>query len=434
MEPLRHKRITVAGLGTFGGNLAATRWLVERGARVLVTDQSPAEKLEASLRQLDGLPVEFHLGGHRTPDFTSADLIVASPALAPSNAYLAAARQAGVPIVTEIMLFIERCPGTIVGVTGSKGKSTTTELLGRMLATRFQSFVGGNIGKSLLPELPNIGKKDVVVLELSSFMLHYLAQMKWSPHVAVVTMVAADHLDWHGSPEAYVEAKRTIVKFQRPDDFAVLNEACAISRNKFTTAGQVVLFGTREREPFELKIPGEHNQLNAQAAYAAASLLGVPRDAAQAAIRDFTGLPHRLALVHEANGVRYFDDSIATIPEAAIAALRSFPPKKVLQIVGGHDKGLPFTDMCAALVERAKAVLCIGATGDRIANMLMETRYAGAAEIFRCGDLPTAMKLAKGEARPGDVVLLSPGCASYGEFQNFQERGETFARLAATGG
>jgi UDP-N-acetylmuramoylalanine--D-glutamate ligase len=433
MEPLKDKRVTVAGLGTFGGGVAAARWLVGQGARVLVTDQYPQEKLAGSMKQLEGLPIEYHLGGHRVEDFSGAELVVASPAIAPSNPYLSAARQAGVPIVTEIMLFIERCPATIVGVTGSKGKSTTTALLGRMLDTQFKTLVGGNIGGSLLAELPNLGKKDVVVLELSSFMLHYLGEMRWSPHVAVVTMIAADHLDWHGSPEAYVEAKRTIVKHQRPDDFAVLNEACDISRNMFTTAGQVVLFGVREREQFELRIPGEHNQLNAQAAFAAASLLGVTREAAQEAVRGFPGLPHRLALVHEANGVRYFDDSIATIPEAAVAALRSFPEKKVLQIVGGHDKGLPFVDMCNALVERAKAVLCIGATGDRIADMLAETRYAGAAQIFRCGDLATAMKEAKGEAKPGDVVLLSPGCASYGQFRNFQERGDAFARLAKEG-
>jgi UDP-N-acetylmuramoylalanine--D-glutamate ligase len=433
MEDLKSKRVTVAGLGTFGGNLAAARWLVEQGAKVLVTDKSRPEDLAESVAQLQGLPINFRLGEHRTEDFTSADLIVASPAIPPTNPYLAAAREAGVPIVTEIMLFIERCPGTVLGVTGTKGKSTTTAMLGRMLQTQFTTFVGGNIGRSLLPDLPRIGKKDLVVLELSSFMLHYLADMRWSPHIAVVTMVAADHLDWHGSAEAYVDAKRTITRFLRADDYAVLNKTCPVSR-AFPTPGHVVTFGAeRDRPPFELLIPGEHNQLNAQAAFAAASILGVPRTAAQDAIRDFAGLPHRLALVHEENGVRYFDDSIATVPEAAIAALHAFPPKKVVQIVGGHDKGLSFTDMCAALLDRAKAVLCIGQTGDQIADSLVETRYPTAPEIFRCGDLPTAMKIAKRDAKAGDVVLLSTGCASYGQFRNFQERGEMFARLAKEG-
>lgn len=429
MDDIRNKRVTIAGLGRFGGNIAAARWLVDQGAHVLITDQSPAEKLSESLAQLDGLPVEYRLGEHREVDFTSADLIVASPAVPPANRYLAAARHAGAPITTEIALFIERCPATIFGVTGTKGKSTTAALLGEMLKTRFTTFVGGNIGRSLLPELPHIGKKDVVVLELSSFMLHYLREMKWSPHVAVVTMVAADHLDWHGTREAYVEAKRVVVEFQRPDDYAVLNNECPAAAH-FKTAGKVVPFGLRDRKQFELTIPGEHNQLNAQAALAAAQIVGVSWEDAQAAIRNFPGLPHRLALVHEAEGVRYFDDSIATIPEAAVAALGAFPSKKVIQIVGGYDKGLPFTAMCAALVERAKAVLCIGHTGEQIARLLQESQFVGAAAIYRCGDLATAMNVAKGIAAAGDVVLLSTGCASYDQFTNFQERGALFASLA----
>jgi UDP-N-acetylmuramoylalanine--D-glutamate ligase len=429
MEELRNKKVTVAGLGRFGGNIAAARWLVEQGARVLVTDQSSAEKLAESIKQLDGLPLEWRLGEHREEDFTQVDLVVASPAIAPTNPFLTAARKAGVPIVTEIMLFIERCPATIIGVTGTKGKSTATALLGKMLETKFTTFVGGNIGRSLLPELPHIGKKDVVALELSSFMLHYLREMKWSPHVAVVTMAAQDHLEWHGGREEYIAAKRTIVEFQRPDDYAVLNEDCATSTS-FRTAGRVIPFGVRGRKRFELTMPGEHNQLNAQAAFAAANLLGVSWEAAQGAIRDFPGLPHRLALVHEEHGVRYFDDSIATIPDAAIAALKAFPARKVIQIVGGYDKGLPFTALCGALVERAKAVLCIGATGECIADILLQSSYLGAAATYRCGDLATAMKMAKQIAVSGDVVLLSTGCASYDQFTNFQERGDAFARLA----
>ena len=429
MEDLRNKRVTVAGLGRFGGNIAAARWLVEQGAHVLVTDQTPAEKLADSIRQLEGLPIEWRLGEHRVQDFTNTDLIVASPAIAPSNTYLTAARSAGVPIVTEIILFIQRCPATIFGVTGTKGKSTTSAMLGEMLKTKFTTFVGGNIGRSLLPDLPRIGKNDVVVLELSSFMLHYLREMRWSPHVAIVTMVSADHLDWHGSVEAYQHDKHVITEFQLPDDYAVLNADNPASR-AFTTPGTIALFGLHATHPFELLIPGAHNQLNANAAFTAAQIVGISHDDAQSAIQNFKGLPHRLALVHESNGVRYFDDSIATVPEAAIAALDAFPRKKVLQIVGGYDKKLPFTDLCAALIERAKAVLCIGDTGDQIATTLEASTYQGSAQVFRCGNLATAMKEAKLTAVNGDIVLLSPGCASYDQFENFQKRGEMFAELA----
>lgn len=431
MQDLRGKRVTVAGLGRFGGQIAAARWLVEQGAHVLVTDQAAPEKLTDSVEQLRGLPIELRLGEHRTEDFTGADLIVASPAIPPSNPFLQAARGADVPITTEIRLFIERCPATILGVTGSKGKSTTSALLGKMLDTQFTTWVGGNIGRPLLNDLPKIDKTHFVVLELSSFMLEYLESMRWSPHVSVVTTILADHLDWHGSLQAYVEAKKNIVRFQHPDDFAVLSfydKATAALAG--LTAARVVLFSTTTAKPFELILPGRHNQSNAQAAFAAAQLLGVGWDAAQEAVRNFAGLPHRLQLVHEVCGVRFFNDSIATIPEAAVAALESFPPRRVLQIVGGKDKGLALTAMCNALVERSKAALCIGATGPMIGEMMASAPHQGAAGVYQCGDLPTAVRLAKRIAVAGDVVLLSPGCASYDQFQNFEERGDTFARLA----
>ena len=432
MEQLSGKRVTVAGLGRFGGQIAAARWLVQHGASVVVTDHASPEKLADSVRQLEGLPIEFQLGEHRDEDFTGADLIVASPAIPLTNKYLQMARSAGVPITTEIRLFIERCPATILGVTGTKGKSTATAMLGEILRKRFVTWVGGNIGHSLLPELDKITVTDLVVLELSSFMLEHLGAMKWSPHGAVVTMLATDHLDWHGSRAAYLSAKMNIVGFQRPEDFAVLNEedpgSVALAG---ATRARVVRFGLSGRRPLELLLPGRHNQSNAQAAFAAAYQMGVGRDDAQDALRHFRGLPHRLQLVSEDNGVQYFNDSIATVPEAAVAALESFPPKRVIQVVGGFDKGLPLVAMCNALVERAKAVLCIGATGKKLTEMMSGSPYPNAASVYDCGDLPTAMTIARQIAAPGDVVLLSPGCASYDQFVNFEKRGETFAELAA---
>ena len=423
--------MTVAGLGRFGGQIAAARWLVGQGARVLVTDQAPPEKLAESASQLRDLSIELRLGEHREEDFTAVDLVVASPAIPPGSKYLQAARSAHVPITTEIRLFIERCPATIIGVTGTKGKSTTTAMLGEILRRRFTTWVGGNIGHSLLPDLDKIVASHLVVLELSSFMLEHLGAMSWSPHLALVTMVAADHLDWHGSQEAYVRSKSNIVRFQRPDDIAVLNEEDpgAMSFANLTEA-RIVRFGIKDRRPLDLLIPGRHNQSNAQAAFAAAYELGVGRDDAEEALREFRGLPHRLQLVHESNGVIYFNDSIATIPEAAIAALESFPPKRVLQIVGGYDKGLPMTTLCNALLERAKAVLCIGATGKKLADTMSQSAIPQAAAVYSCGDLETAIRIAKQNAAPGDVILLSPGYASYDQFANFEKRGEAFTNAA----
>lgn len=430
LRDLSAKRVTIAGLGHFGGNIAAAKWLVEQGAIVRVTDRAPAEKLRDSLDQLAGLPITYKLGGHDVADFNQVDLVVASPAIPPSNEYLKAARLTGVPVTTEICLFLERCPAPVVGVTGTKGKSTTSAMLGAILKQNRTTWFGGNIGKSLLPELPKISRDHAVVLELSSFMLQYTGENAWSPHVAVVTMLAPDHLDWHGTFDAYSEAKRNIVRFQQPGDVAVVNEESAELAKWFGPAAglksQVVRYGVEERRPFDLQIPGRHNQLNAQGAFAAAQALGISWDDAASALRDFKGLPHRLQLVHDADGVRWFNDSIATIPEAAVAALTAFEPGRVIQIVGGSDKGLDIQPMVDGLPKRAKAVLCIGTTGPAVAERL---RTAG-ANVRECGDLPSAVSAAKSLAAPGDVVLLSTGFASYDQFANFEDRGDQFTRLA----
>src|SRR5206468_7784879 len=193
-------------------------------------------------------------------DFISCDLVVNSPAIPPNNQHLQAAKRAGVPITTEIRLFIERCPAPIVGVTATKGKSTTTALLGLMLKTKFNTFVGGNLGGSLLFDLPKIGKSDLVVLELSSYMLEHLRPMQWSPHLALVGMIGVDHVEWHGSADAYVDAKRNIVRFQKADDFIVVNEenepSLSFARD---TKAQIMRFGLKDRRPIELNIAGAHN-------------------------------------------------------------------------------------------------------------------------------------------------------------------------------
>jgi UDP-N-acetylmuramoylalanine--D-glutamate ligase len=431
MPPLLNQRVTVMGLGRFGGGIAVARWLVGQGARVLVTDKDPADQLADSIAQLAGLPIEFRLGKHRESDFANADLVVASPAVPLNNPYLTAARSARVPVTTEVRLFVERSPATrICGVTGTKGKSTTTAMLAAMLARQFTVHTGGNIGGSLLPALPEIRPDHIVVLELSSYMLEHLRAMQWSPHVGLITMLAQDHLEWHGSLDAYLSAKGVLFEFQKPGDFAVVNEACERSAQfAARSPGTVKRFGPASAPPFDLKIPGVHNQVNAQGAFAAANCLGITWDGAQAALREFDSLPHRLNLVHEHAGVRFYDDSIATIPEAAIAALHSFPPRTVWQIVGGRLKGHPIDEMCAALARRAKAVLCVGERGGEIAAGV---RAAGGSSVENCGTLEAAVRRAKAAAHPGDVVLLSTGCKSYDQFVNFEKRGDEFTRLART--
>jgi UDP-N-acetylmuramoylalanine--D-glutamate ligase len=430
MLDLRGRNVIVFGLGHFGGGVAAAHWLTMQGARVTVVDREPAERLADSIERLAGLAIRYRLGVKDDPTvFAGADLVVASPAIPPANPMLAAARGAGLPITTEIRLFIERCPAVILGVTGTKGKSTTTSMLGAMLQQKFTTWVGGNIGRSLLFDLKQIGPRDLVVLELSSYMLEHLRALRWSPHIAVLTMIAPDHLEWHGSYEAYLKAKQTIVDFQTPGDYVVASETSAAAMAiAAASAGTRIGFGLEGRPRFNLSLPGEHNQLNAQAAFAAAAVAGITRDQAQRALDSFRPLPHRLERVHEAGGIRWYNDSIATIPEAAIVALETFAPRRVIQIIGGSDKKLDMSPLCRAVAARAKAAICIAQLGPALASQLRALGFAG--RTHEAPDLPAAVAIARRLAEPGDIVLLSPGCASYGEFTHFEQRGQAFAALA----
>ncbi len=427
-------RVTVLGLGRFGGGVGAVRWLAERGARVTVSDRAPAEKLEASARRLADLDVTLHLGGEDPRDVREADLLVVSPAVPDDAPLLAAAREASVPCTTEINLFLWRCPAPVVGVTGTVGKSTTTAMIGAILAPRRRTHVGGNIGRSLLGELDAIAPGDVVVLELSSFQLERIGEIARSPHVAIVTNLLPNHLDRHGTLDAYAEAKKHIFRYQGPDDVLLLNAADpALAAWADEAPGRVERFDPAA-EPFDLAVPGEHNQANAQAAWAAARQLDVPRADAADALRRFAGLPHRLQLAAEADGVRYFNDSKCTTPEGAIVALDAFPPRTAVMIVGGYDKGVAFDALGRALAERAKAVVALGATADGILAAVAGAASEAPADVIppptaRAADLASAVALARRHADAGDAVVLSPACASYDMFVNYEQRGERFVEL-----
>lgn len=436
---LAGRRITVLGLGRFGGGLGVTRWLAAQGAQVTVSDHAPASELDDSIKALAGLNVSLHLGGHLEADFLQADLLIVNPAIPRALPLLQAALAAGVPRTTEINLFLERCPARIVGITGSVGKSTTTAMIGEILARKFRTHVGGNIGKSLLENLGAIAPDDVVVLELSSFQLDDLPRAAVSPQVAVVTNLLPNHLDRHGTMEAYGDAKKNLFRFQGPGDVLVLNDSCPTVRGWASAArGRVEFFHATppEGEAFALKLPGPHNQANAQAAWTACRQLGIDRATAAGALAQFAGLPHRLEFVVERDGVRYFNDSKCTTPEGAIVALHAFPRRRAIVLVGGHDKHAPFGELGLALAKNAKAVIAIGQTRGAI---LSAVRDAMAEAPGRQGDQPVlvsaenlanAVASARSLAAPGDVILLSPACASYDQFRNYEHRGEEFRALA----
>jgi UDP-N-acetylmuramoylalanine--D-glutamate ligase len=426
---LAGKRVTVVGLGRFGGGVGVTRWLCGQGAGVTVSDLAGADDLAESIQALEGLKLALHLGGHAREDFLRADLLVVNPAVPRNMPLLLEAREARVPRTSEINLFLQRCPAAVVGVTGSVGKSTTTAMIGAILQKRLVAHVGGNIGRSLLEELPRIRPEHVVVLELSSFQLEDTPIIGVSPHVAVVTNLAPNHLDRHETMEAYEAAKKNIFAFQEPCDVLILNAADTIVSAWAAEARCRVEMFDPAAEPFELAVPGAHNQANAQAAWTASSQFGIDRATAAEALAAFPGLPHRLEFVAERRGVRYFNDSKCTTPSGAIVALEAFPPRKAVIIVGGYDKHVRFDELGEALAARAKAIVAMGATREAVIAAVSPHQTKGLPPIERADDLPAAVSAARKRAVSGDVILLSPACASFDMFTNYEHRGQAFVEL-----
>ena len=450
----RGKAVTIAGLGTFGGQVAAALFFSRLGARVTITDKKSQEALSGSLEDLIGLDVRFVLGRHEEADFARADLVVASPAIPENSEYLAAASRAGVPITHEMDIFFDLCRAPSVAVTGSNGKSTTTALLARVLSRHSAGspstkvWLGGNIGKSLLLEAGDIRPADIVVLELSSFQLEDLGDIRVSPHGAVVTNLTPNHLDRHLTFDSYARAKRNITLYQKEGDFLVLNADDPNLAGWEKTAASVSYFGilaegrrngvyisdrslvdisdgrrTDVSVPAGWKLKGVHNLANLAAACAAARRLGVGLPEAVAAAEDFQPLPHRMEYVATVNGVAFYNDSIATTPESVEVALDSFSEPIVL-IAGGYDKGVDLTPFAARAAGRIKALVAIGKTGPSIAAAMLAARPA--LPVIRPPEFRAAVNAAFGAASPGDVVLLSPACASYDMFNNFEQRGDLF--------
>jgi UDP-N-acetylmuramoylalanine--D-glutamate ligase len=456
-------RVVVMGLGRFGGGVGVTRFLANRGHPVLVTDLAPANQLAQSIAQLQDLPVTFRLGEHREEDFRAADVVVVNPAVNPrSNPFIQAAASAGAAITSEICLLIEHLPNRrrTIGITGSAGKSTTTAMIGHILRKCLgpqRVHVGGNIGGSLLSELQTIGSEDWVVLELSSFMLEGLRCDGWSPHVAVVTNFSPNHLDWHESLEAYRHAKRAILDFQLETDADVAVLGPGVADQFAVRVSRTILIDAntlRANPPAGLRTPGTHNQINAALAAEAVKVAGIDRDQAIASLAEFAGLPHRLQFVDERQSIRYYNDSKATTPEAAMLAIESFPAGLLHVILGGYDKGSDLSALAQLAARHCRGIYTIGATGQAIATAAERAaipdaaaaihgrsvnsglcgsagRHVESAVIEHCGTLAHAIARIHEAARPGNVVLLSPGCASYDQFQNYEQRGTAFMDLVS---
>ena len=419
------------GLGVHGGGVGVARFLAERGAQVTVTDLSPAEQLTASLESLADLPITYVLGKHREEDFRSADLVVRNPAVPRQSPYLQMATAAGVPVVMEMTLFFAECPSrNIIGVTGTKGKTTTTLLLAAMLQEHgWPHVVAGNLRRSALETLPRIEPESWVVLELSSWQLEGLIPLQRSPHVAVITNIMPDHLDRYASYAEYARSKGRILRWQRPEDYAVLNGASPPVRPLGDEAAGRVVWFDPAWEPdgwHAAYLYGAHNRANVAAATAAARVLGIPATAIDRAVADFPGVPHRLETIREFEGVRYINDTAATMPEAMLAALDAMDRPTVL-IAGGSDKGLDFGGVRAAVQGPGSVVAAVALLAGTATPKVAAA--CGEKVIGQPGELAAALATARQVAEPGSVVLLSPGCASFGMFASEFDRGDRFREL-----
>jgi len=424
---LAGKRVTVMGLGRFGGGVGVTKWLASQGADITLTDKLTAEQLVEPLQSIEQLIaagiVKLRLGEHNAADFSTAELVVANPAVPRpwEDRFLRVARAAGVPVTTEIRLLVERLNrDRVIGITGSAGKSTTTAMIHHLLTqSGLRAHLGGNIGGSLLNELDDIRGDDWIVLELSSAMLHWLGlgagfpdAEGWSPRIAVLTNISPNHIDWHGSFEHYRESKLNIFSHQHPGDHQLRSEEVA-----------------DDPRPVPLRIPGHHNQLNARlAAETVHRLTGVqPRDLL-GLLSDFSGLPHRLQLAREHGSNRFYNDSKSTTPEATVLAIEAFEsPGRIHLIAGGYDKGSDLSAI-ARLTPKIAGLYTIGTTGPRLAAGA-PAGGGGGGLVEHCGTLQIAVTRAMGRMKPHDVLLLSPGCASWDQFINFEERGNAFVEL-----
>jgi UDP-N-acetylmuramoylalanine--D-glutamate ligase len=420
-EDFAGRRVTVMGLGRFGGGAGVTRWLARQGADILLTDLQSHDQVQPAIAELQPLidreQLQLRLGEHNVSDFTTCDVVIANPAVPRpwDNRFLRAAQAAGIPITTEIRLLTERIDRSrTIGVTGSAGKSTTTAMIHHTLRRAgFPAHLGGNIGGSLLNSLDRIRANDWIVLELSSAMLYWLddgvgfdTARGFSPHVAVLTNLEPNHLDWHVTVEHYCRSKLNIFKHQQPGDHAFTED------------------DLEEGQPrIALRIPGEHNQRNAHVAAAAASrATGISPAECSAMLDDFNGLPHRLQLIAEHDGLRFYNDSKSTTPDATRRAIESFDdPRSIHLIAGGYDKGSDLSAI-AAQASRLAGLYTIGRTGPAIA-------FAAGKGAVDCGTLESAIMQALPRMRPGDILLLSPGCASWDQFANFEQRGDRFGEI-----
>ena len=459
-------QVTIMGLGLFGGGVGAAEYWARQGAEVTVTDLRDDQTLAPSIQALKEYSnINYVFKEHRESDFTTTDLLVVNPAVKPDNKFLQLARLAQVPITTEIGTFIQKhqkeLHNPILAVTGSNGKSTTTSLLTSIIHRILpEALSGGNLGGSLLSKLGTYPAKTPAILELSSFQLHYLAEEMFAPEIAIITNLAPNHLDWHQTLENYYADKKELIRRQTSSNFAILNSQDPILREWADSATSTVITteladSEKDNTAFirgdefiirhqthetilsnlsDLNLPGKHNIANALQALTAAYIffqdnqLPFSASTLNAGLSSFHGLAHRQEVVARNQGITYINDSIATTPESTIAALNSYPGEDIVIIAGGYDKEISLTQMAEEIAHKALAAVLIGNTAPKIALAINRINPDYNLTVITDNDFYQAVNIASQQLKTG-IVLLSPGCASYDMFKNFQERGDKFKKI-----
>jgi UDP-N-acetylmuramoylalanine--D-glutamate ligase len=451
MQSFKNKKVLIFGLGLNDGGLGMTEYFLQEGAKVTITDGKTYEQLKPTLDKLKKYDNEIilHLDGHIEQDFLENDIIIRNPAIKPDNRYLKIAQEAGKQIEMEMSLFHKLCPCPIIGVTGTRGKSTTSTLIYEILKTKYgdKIFLGGNIGKSAIREVDQLNRDNIVVLELSSFQLDTMGQNNISPNIAVVTNIYTDHQDWHPTMEHYIDSKKNIYKYQKEDDYLVVNIDNDITKTFLNDCkSRIITYSLEDKnanyflneklEVFEngkklldlsnAKLKGKHNMYNMLSAISTVRIYGIGIDDIQKVLATFKGVHGRQELVREINGIKFYNDTTATSVEAVLAMFDTFGDDfkgKIIMIAGGVDKGLDYSLIEEDMKKYLKAlVLLEGSASERISNQLK-----GFEDIYKYySDLNKAIQKAYQIADNGDMIILCPGASSFNMFANEFDRGEKF--------
>lgn len=454
ISDLKGKKITVMGLGFHGGGIGTVRFLSEAGALVTVTDIKSKEELKPSLEKLKGLKnISYVFGQHRPENFTVADMIIKNPAAPWTNKYIQLAIKNNIPVEMDSGLFFKLCKNKIIGVTGTKGKTTTATLIYEILKTAGKNPIKVGIGQiSALDKLRDLNKDSIVVFELSSWRLSALEKAKLSPQIAVITNIYPDHLNYYKTMDEYIQDKKNIFLHQNREEDCVISgdneivknfeneiksKIIKFSKNKIENGKAVYIDsgaiyfnnGIDEKKVLNLsdiKLKGEHNLENILAAIAAVSVAGAKIEDIKKTILNFSGVSHRLELIRELNGVKYINDTAATTPEAAIAGINSFSEPIVL-IAGGSDKNLEMLELGKTISEKVKNTVFLKGEGtNKIITAIKKISGADTDNFKIDNSMEEAVESAKTLAESGDIILLSPGAASFGMFANEFDRGDKF--------